>query len=299
VLSVCGSAWFNLPVPALTTHTTTRQRGYSAQLQTYCEVRRLGRPPLTASTVSRVKSLPICCTRALSCCGPFLDPISLHTCGLSLHPATHRGSETPISKTTSKKKACGSLISRPPTLSLSPPALRFAERALGPSHSSTGPDHTPPLPPPPPLVGYKATRHRARGGASQVCTGAHLPEKSHIPHPTVKSKRTASAPASSSHAPPRHPQSPKAPKPVPTGSRTRKLQYPIIGKHHLWDSDRHSTPCSRPNPNIRIVQSLELSESIKSCATPLDGGPSGVVASAFLNLDSDSFHSPSLAFLQP
>jgi hypothetical protein len=196
-------------------------------------------------------------------------------------------SETPISKTTSKKKACGSLISRPPTLSLSPPALRFAERALGPSLDRSRP-HTPP--PPCWIQSNKAQSTRGRSPS----TGAQLPEK--VSHPSVKTKRTASAPASSSHAPP---APPKPPKPVPTGSRTRKLQYPIIGKHHLWDSDRHSTPCSRPNPNIRIVQSLELSESIKSCATPLDGGPSGVVASAFLNLDSDSFHSPSLAFLQP
>jgi hypothetical protein len=210
VLSVCGSAWFNLPVPALTTHTTTRQRGYSAQLQTYCEVRRLGRPPLTASTVSRVKSLPICCTRALSCCGPFLDPISLHTCGLSLHPATHRGSETPISKTTSKKKACGSLISRPPTLSLSPPALRFAERALGPSHSSTGPDHTPPLPPPPPCWIQSNKGQSTRGRFPSMY---RRPSAREVSHPTshCQVKKNSQRAGFFLARPP--PGTPKAPKP--------------------------------------------------------------------------------------
>jgi hypothetical protein len=202
------------------------------------------------------------------------------------------GSETPISKTASRKKACGSLISRVSHPVSQPSRAKICWELAGtkPSSPRSGPH-----PSPSPLVEYKATRHRARGGASQVPapSSPSCQRRSHIP----LSRRKRQPGQLVAHTPPGNP--PKPPKPVPTGSRTRKLQYPIIWKHHLWDSDRHSTPCSRPNPNIRIAQSLGLRETIKSCATPLDGGLSGVVASAFLNLDSGSFHSPFLAFPQP
>lgn len=163
-------------------------------------------------------------------------PCALAGCHCSRH--LHSLPETPISNSTTEKKkrvaSPRSLISQPPTLSFSPPTLGFpwvpCLAGFAGFAGFLGLDRKPPTPFSPssretPHPPWSSTKHEARGGATQsfpspgillrtATQGGFIPEtrRKSIPHRLV----------------PQH--TPRATrKSVPTGSRTRELQRPIIG----------------------------------------------------------------------